>query len=61
VGGASERLTNVGCTGLFPSYSPDGRHIAFVCDAGFFIMNPDGSNLGLLNPVGGLGMMEWIP
>jgi Tol biopolymer transport system component len=59
-GGKPERLTHVGCTGLFAGYSPDGRFMAFVCDAGFFVMNPDGSNLGLINPTGGLGMMEWI-
>ena len=59
-GGQPEQLTHIGCTGLFPSYSPDGRYVAIVCNVGFFIMNPDGSHVGLLNSSGGLGMMEWI-
>jgi Tol biopolymer transport system component len=60
-GGQPERLTHVGCTGLFASFSPDGRYLAFMCDAGLFVMNPDGTNLGLLNAQGGIGTMEWIP
>lgn len=60
-GGKSERLTNVGCTGLFAGFSPDSRYLAFMCDAGFFVTNPDGTNLRALNTDGGLGTMEWIP
>jgi Tol biopolymer transport system component len=60
-GGKPKRLTALADTGLYPAYSPDGTHIAFVSAGGLFVMNADGS--GLVKILGGplSGTLSWIP
>jgi Tol biopolymer transport system component len=60
-GGKPLRLTSVYQSGLNGSFSPDGQHIAFVCSAGTFVMNPDGSGLVQLLPSAGPGGLQWLP
>ena len=61
-GGAVEQLTQLGETGLYGDFSPDGRHMAFVSSSGIYVMNPDGSDLEILVAGEGFfGSLDWVP
>ena len=60
-GGKPERLTNIGETGLFGAFSPDGSRLAFITFDGIFVMAPDGSDLIQLIPNGPTSTVDWIP
>lgn len=61
-GGQPERLTEIGESGLYADFSPDGRRMAFVSLGGLFVLDPDSKELSLLVPnLGGYGTVDWIP
>ncbi len=54
------RLTHLREIGMYGDFSPDGKHIAFICASGLYIMKLDGSELTRLMPVPEFGTLEWI-
>jgi Tol biopolymer transport system component len=62
-GGSSSRLTHIQTTGLYASFSPDGKYMASTSGLGLFVMHPDGSDLTMLldNSAGNLSTVSWIP
>jgi Tol biopolymer transport system component len=62
-GGAINRVTQLQNSGLYPSISPDGNHIASFSSGGIFVMSPDGSDVTLIVPNldGFSGTVNWIP
>ena len=60
-GGAIRRLTHLSTFGINPTFSPDGRQIAFTTFGGFYVMNPDGSGLEPIYLQGSAGRLIWIP
>ena len=60
-GGPPERLTDLGQSGLFGAFSPDGRHFAFLSSSGLFTMDSNGSNVTALLNVWASGSLEWTP
>jgi Tol biopolymer transport system component len=62
-GGPSSQLTHVYTTGLYASFSPDGKFMASTSGLGLFAMHPDGSDLTMLldNSAGELSTVSWIP
>jgi len=61
-GSTPQQLTKLGQLSMYPSYSPDGKHIAFLSLSGVYVMNPDGSDLVQLSSEGAaFGTLEWIP
>jgi TolB protein len=53
------RLTDLGEDDPVPSWSPDGRRIAFSAGGGLYVMNADGSDLTRISPAGGQGGLDW--
>ncbi len=60
-GGPASRLTRLNDTGLFGRYSPDGKHIAFICSTGIYLMDEDGGSLNRISSAPWLGTLDWIP
>jgi len=56
-----QRLTQLGTFGYNPSFSPDGRYIAFSSVNGIFVMRPDGSDLTQIYSQSGNGTLQWVP
>ena len=60
--GAIYRLTDYSADDWFPTWSPDGRHLAFVGNDGIYVMGSDGSNLHLLTDLpASVGSLTWSP
>lgn len=59
--GQAQQLTHVGQTGLIGDVAPQGDWVAFMSDAGVFVMRPDGSQLTQIIDLGGMGSLEWLP
>ncbi|MGH2626689.1 MAG: TolB family protein, partial [Anaerolineales bacterium] len=59
--GPPERLTDLGQSGLFEAFSPDGRHFAFLSSSGLYAMDPNGLNLTPLLNTWASGSLDWIP
>lgn len=66
-GGDPQKLTSILDLGMYGTFSPDGRHVAFSSYSGLFVMNPDGTNivrlLGIENIPGTIGQatLDWLP
>ncbi|GAB4577896.1 MAG: hypothetical protein Fur0022_06280 [Anaerolineales bacterium] len=61
-GGAAEQITFLEDMGMFGTFSPDGKTIAFITATGLYVMNPDGSGLVKLIDSSTLyGNVEWVP
>jgi Tol biopolymer transport system component len=60
-GGEPANLAHVNDIGLFPAFSPDGQHIAFLSLTGVYVMDPDGAQLAQISAPGGAGTLQWIP
>jgi Tol biopolymer transport system component len=62
-GGTPKQLTHIAVSGLFGSFSPDGKYIASYSGNGIFIMDENGNGLNtLINNMGGLsGTVNWVP
>jgi Tol biopolymer transport system component len=58
--GETRLLAEVRGEGLFPAYSPDGQHIAFVTTQGIYIMRADGSRLVRIDDQSGYRSIQWI-
>jgi hypothetical protein len=41
------------------TFSPDGQVVAVLAYNGMYLMNPDGSNLRRIQPVGDHGGIDW--
>ena len=54
-----KRLTEIGEDDPSPSWSPDGKNIAFVGVAGFYITNAGGKDVHWLHRDGGRGRVDW--
>jgi len=54
-----KRLTEIGEDDPSPSWSPDGKNIAFVGVAGFYITNDAGKDVHWLHREGGRGRVDW--
>ncbi len=59
--GQAQQVTHVGQTGLIGDVAPQGDWVAFMSDAGVFVMRPDGSQLTQIVDLGGMGSLEWLP
>jgi hypothetical protein len=65
-GGQPVQLTHVQDTGLYGSFSPDGRHVAYLSGSGLFVMAADGQGLVALMSPGvfpgaiWFGTLEWL-
>ena len=60
--GSVIRITNLQGLGMYGTFSPDGRYIAFLNGAGLYVMRPDGAELfQVLSGYGMYGSVEWIP
>jgi Tol biopolymer transport system component len=55
------RLTHLGTFGYNPSFSPDGKHIAFSSVNGIYVMRSDGSELAQIYAQGVTGTLQWVP
>jgi Tol biopolymer transport system component len=62
-GGTPKQLTHIAVSGLFASFSPDGKYIASYSGNGIFIMDQNGNGLStLISDMGGLsGTVNWLP
>jgi Tol biopolymer transport system component len=66
-GGTPEKLTSILDLGMYGTFSPDGKHIAYSSYTGLFAMNPDGTNIvqliGIENIPGTIGQatVDWLP
>jgi Tol biopolymer transport system component len=60
-GGTVERLTRLNDTSFYGNFSPDGKHIAFICSTGLFVMDPDGGQLTQISNSVQAGTVDWIP
>jgi Tol biopolymer transport system component len=60
-GGKPRNLAHLNDIGLYPAFSPDGSHIAFLSFTGIYVMNPDGTQLAQISALGGAGTLEWLP
>jgi Tol biopolymer transport system component len=66
-GGNPEKLTSILDLGMYGTFAPDGRHVAYSSYTGLFVMNPDGSDivqlLGIENIPGTIGQatVDWLP
>lgn len=59
--GQARQLTHVAQTGLIGDIAPQGDWVAFMSDAGVFVMRPDGSQLTQIIDLGGMGSLQWLP
>jgi Tol biopolymer transport system component len=59
--GKLTRLTRIYDVGLYGSFSPDGKHIAFIAASGVYVMKADGNNLTPITSVSAVGTLEWVP
>jgi Tol biopolymer transport system component len=50
---ATKTVHALGLQGVFPVYSPDGTHIAYLSAAGLMLANSDGTNAHILSATGG--------
>lgn len=55
------QVTHLGLTGLHAAESPDGAWVAFISDAGLYVMRPDGRELTRLLALTASGTVDWIP
>jgi Tol biopolymer transport system component len=60
-GGTPERITDIDDVGLFGTFSPDGRSIAYISQSGVYLMNPDGTDRRQLLETTAVGGISWIP
>lgn len=60
-GGTPSALTTIGALGLYPSYAPDDRYIAYLCSLGIYLMESNGANPQQLIPYATYGSLQWIP
>jgi dipeptidyl aminopeptidase/acylaminoacyl peptidase len=60
-GGTPSILTTFGGISIYPTYSPDGSHIAFLSIGGVYVMEADGYNRQLVIASGVSGTLEWLP
>jgi len=42
------------------AFSPDGKLVAVMGYGGIYLMNPDGSQLRRIDPLGDRGGLDWI-
>jgi Tol biopolymer transport system component len=59
-GGQAERLTHVTRSGLYGTFAPDGKYIAFVDSTGLYVMAPDGGEILQVLDMPGSGIMAWV-
>jgi len=59
-GGQPERLTQISRVGLFGTFAPDGRFIAFEDSTGLYVMKPDGSDIFQLLDIPASGVLAWV-
>jgi hypothetical protein len=60
--GRTTQITNFLDTGLYGTFSPDGKYIAFISATGLYMMRPDGSGfMQVLSSYTLSGSLEWIP
>lgn len=59
-GGDPVDLAHLNDVGLYPVFSPDGEHIAYLSFSGIYVMNPDGTQLAQISILGGAGTLEWL-
>lgn len=59
-GGQPKPLTQLGLVSLYGDFSPDGRLLAFISLTGLYLMQPDGSQVELLNAGGTYGTLAWV-
>ena len=60
-GGNRTRLTNHRADDLSPTWSPDGKRIAYASGNGIYVMDSDGKNQRKLTNVMGDGRPTWSP
>lgn len=66
-GGEPLRLTKIYDTGMYGSFSPDGKYVVFVAATGMYVMNPNeaGAQPARPHPVRELkappGTVQWLP
>jgi Tol biopolymer transport system component len=60
-GGSPVRLTFRRYASVRATFSPDGKHVAFTCSNGIFVMNADGGGISRISDQPSYGSIEWIP
>ncbi len=62
VDGSITQITQLKDQGMFGTFSPDGKMIAFISATGLYVMHPDASGLvKLIDSASLYGNVEWIP
>ncbi len=56
-----KRLTKLYDTGMYGSFSPDGKKVGFIAASGMYVMDPDGTNIKPMVTIKSLGTLEWLP
>jgi hypothetical protein len=60
-GGEPERLTTIGASGLFGTFSPDGRNLGFVSYGGMGMLGLEEGRLTWIYPATTFGNLLWLP
>lgn len=61
MGGQPEQVTTINAVGMYGSFDPNGRTIAFASQTGLYLMNLDGTNLTYLLETAAASTLAWIP
>jgi Tol biopolymer transport system component len=54
-----ERLTQIGADSPYPTWSPDGKFVAFMDFTGMYVVNRQSKEGYLISMNGGHGALDW--
>lgn len=59
--GDTKEITKYLLDSPFPTWSADGKQLAFISANGLYILNPDGAGLSIVSPMSLHGEIDWAP